>query len=102
MLNYLNYLLCLIFSVFSTLYLNNLHWILASCIYNIGAISKILLQSGLTAAVLVFLLCFVFNRKRKVSVAEETSDLQKRVLLKYQEYFSILVFEGSLSIELAL
>ena len=102
MLNYRNYLLCLIFSVFSILYLNNLHWILASCIYNIGTIRKILLQPGPTAAVLVFLFRFVFNRKRKVFVAEETLDLHKRVLLKYHEYFSILVFEGSLSIELAL
>ena len=101
-LNYPNYLLCLIFSVFSILYLNNLHWILASCIYNIGTIRKILLQPEPTAAVLALLFRFVFNRKRKVFVTEETLDLRKRVLLKYHEYFSILVFEGSLSIELAL
>ena len=74
---------------------------LASSIYNIGTIRKILVCSrGPTAAVLVFL-C-VFNRKRKVFVAEETSDLHKRELLKYHEYFPILVFEGSLSIEIAL
>ena len=52
--------------------------------------------------VFLFVAVVVFNRKRKVFVAEETSDLHKRVLLKYHEYFSILVFEGSLSIELAL
>ena len=98
-LNYLNYILCLIFSVFNTLYLNNLHWILASCIYNIGTIGKSYCSQGATVAVLVF---FFFNRKRKVFVAEETSDLHKRELLKYHEYFPILVFEGSLSIEIAL
>ena len=44
----------------------------------------------------------VFNRERKVFVAEETSDLHERELLKYHEYFPILVFKGSLSIEIAL
>ena len=48
------------------------------------------------------LLFCVFNQKRKVFVAEETSGLHKRELLKYHEYFPILVFEGSLSIEIAL
>ena len=49
--------------------------------------------------------CFffsVFNRKRKVFVAEETSDLHERELLMYHKYFPILVFEGSLSIEITL
>ena len=54
---------------------------------------------GPTAAVLVFL---CFNRKRKAFVAEETSKLHKRELLKYHKYYSILVFEGSLSIEIVL
>ena len=54
---------------------------------------------GSTAAALVF---FCDNRKRKVFVAEDTSDIHKRELLKYHEYFPILVFEGSLSIEIAL
>ena len=54
---------------------------------------------GSTADVLAFL---CFNRKRNVFVAEETSDLHKRELLKYHEYFPILVLEGSLSVEIAL
>ena len=55
---------------------------------------------GSTAAALAF---FVrFNRKRNVFVAEETSDLRIRELLKYHECFPILVFERSLSIEIAL
>ena len=52
--------------------------------------------------VFLFVAVVVFNRKRKVFVAEETSDLHKRVLLKYYEFFPISVFDGSLSIELAL
>ena len=43
----------------------------------------------------------VFNRKKQVFVAEENSGFHKRELLKYHESFPILVFEGSLSIELA-
>ena len=54
---------------------------------------------GSTAAVLVFL---CFNRKRKVFVAENTSDLHERELLKYHEYFPVLVLEESLPIEIAL
>ena len=54
---------------------------------------------GCTAAVLVF---SCFNRKRNVFIAEETSDLHIRELLKDYEYFPILVFEGSLSIEIEL
>ena len=50
---------------------------------------------GSTAAVLFF----GFNRKRKAFVTEETLDLHKTELLKYHEYFPILVFEGRLSIE---
>ena len=46
---------------------------------------------GFNAAVLAFVF---FNRKRKVFVAEETSDLHKRELLKHHEYFPILVFGG--------
>ena len=47
--------------------------------------------------------CMVcFNRKINVFVTEETSDLHTRESLKYQEYFPILVFEGNLSIEIAL
>ena len=53
-----------------------------------------------TAAVLVFF--FFFNKKRKVFVAEETSSFYKRELVKHHEAFPILVFEGSLSIEIAL
>ena len=56
---------------------------------------------GSTAAVLVFFR-WCFNRKRNFFVAEETSDLHIRELLKYHEHFPILVFEGSLSIEIAL
>ena len=52
-----------------------------------------------TAAVLVFL---VFLIKKEVFAAEETSGLHKRQLLKYHESFPILVFMGSLSIEIAL
>ena len=54
---------------------------------------------GSTAAAFVF---FCFNRKRNVFVAEETSDLHKRELLKYHEYFPILVFEESVPTEIAL
>ena len=43
----------------------------------------------------------VFNKK-KALVAEENLDLQKWELLKYHKYFSILVFEGILPIEIAL
>ena len=56
---------------------------------------------GSTAVVLVFFYVWCFNRKRNVFAAEETSDLHIRELLKY-EHFPILVFEGSLSIEIAL
>ena len=56
---------------------------------------------GSIAAVLV-LCVWCFNRKRNVFVAEETADLHIRELLKYHEHFPILVFEGSLSIEIAL
>ena len=55
---------------------------------------------GSTAAVLVFF--FVCVLIENVFVVEETSDLHIRELLKYHEYFPILVFEGSLSIEIAL
>ena len=55
---------------------------------------------GSTAAVLVFF--FVCVLIENVFVIEETSDLHIRELLKYHEYFRILVFEGSLSIEIAL
>ena len=57
---------------------------------------------GSTAAALVFCVCLCFNRKVNVFVAEETSDLHIRELLQYHEYFPILVFEGSLSIDIAL
>ena len=70
-----------------------------------GTIRKVLVcfeMLGSTAAVLVFFLCVCFNRKINVFVAEETSDLHIRELLKYHEYFPVLVFEGSLSIEIAL
>ena len=50
---------------------------------------------GSTAAALVFL---CFNRKRRVFVVEETSDLHKRELLKYHAYFPILVFEGVINL----
>ena len=55
---------------------------------------------GSTAAVLVFFFeCVLIEN---AIVAEETLDLHIRELLKYHEYFPILVFEGSLSIEIAL
>ena len=54
------------------------------------------------AAVLVFFFFCIFNKKRKVFVAEETSELYKRELLKYHESFLVLVFDGSLSTEIAL
>ena len=45
----------------------------------------------------------VFSKERKFIVAEEKSGLHKRELLKYRESFPrILVFEWSLSIEMAL
>ena len=48
---------------------------------------------GSTAAVLVFFLCF--NRKRNVFVAEETSELHKRKLLKFLKWkFSNFSFWG--------
>ena len=43
----------------------------------------------------------VFSKGSKFFVAEEKSGLHKRELLKYHEKFPILVFEGSLSIEMA-
>ena len=55
---------------------------------------------GSTAAVVVFF--FVCVLIENVFVAEETSDLHIRELLKYHEYSPILVFKGSLSIEIAL
>ena len=56
---------------------------------------------GSTAAVLVFFV-WCFDRKINVFVAEETSSLHIRELLKYHEHFPILVFEGSLTVEIAL
>ena len=50
----------------------------------------------------LYLAFFVFLIEKEVFVAEETSDLHKRELLNCHEYFSILIFEGSLSIEIAL
>ena len=50
----------------------------------------------------LYLAFFVFLIEKEVFVAEETSDLHKRELLKSREYFSILVFEVRLSIEIAL
>ena len=47
-------------------------------------------------------LFFVFLIKQEVFVVEENSGLHKRGLLKYHEPFPILVFEGTLSIEIAL
>ena len=49
-----------------------------------------------------WLLFCVFNKKRKVFTAEENLGLHKRELLKYHESFPILVFEGSMLIEIAL
>ena len=43
----------------------------------------------------------VFSKKSKFFVAEEKSGLHEREFLKYHENFPILVFEGSLSIEMA-
>ena len=53
-----------------------------------------------TASVVVFF--FACLLIKNVVVVKETSDLHIRELLKYHEYFRILVFEGSLSIEIAL
>ena len=55
---------------------------------------------GSAASVLVFF--FVFVLTENVFVVEETLDLHIIELLKYYEYFRILVFEGSLSIDLSL
>ena len=44
----------------------------------------------------------VFNNKKKDFVAEENLGLHKRELLRYHESSPILVFEGSLPIEIAL
>ena len=61
---------------------------------------------GSTAAALCVCVCVCvcvcFNSKRNVFVAEETSEIHIRELLKYREYFPILVFQGSMSIEIAL
>ena len=46
-------------------------------------------------------LLFVLLMKKEVFVAEKNSGLHKRELLKYHESFPILVFEGSLSKEIA-
>ena len=50
--------------------------------------------------------CLLFSvflvRKRKVFLAEENSCLCKRKLLKYNESSPILVFHGTLSLEMAL
>ena len=56
---------------------------------------------GFTAAVLVFFF-FVCVLMENVFVVEDTSDLHIRELLKNHEYLRILVFEESLSIEIAL
>ena len=48
---------------------------------------------------LLFCACVLI---KKVFVAEENSGLHKRELLRYHESFPILVFEGSLQIEIAL
>ena len=42
----------------------------------------------------------VLNKKRKVFVVKGDSGLHKRDLLKYEESFPILVFEGNLSIKI--
>ena len=55
---------------------------------------------GSIGAVLVFF--FVCVLIENIFVADETSHIHIRELLKYHEYFPILVFEGSLSIEIAL
>ena len=54
---------------------------------------------GSVAAVLGFCV-WCFNRKR--NVVEETAALHIREILKYHEHFPFLVFEWSLSIEIAL
>ena len=50
----------------------------------------------------LFFVCVFLNRRRKVFVAEETTGLHRRELLKCHEYFPILFFEGSLSVEISL
>ena len=47
-------------------------------------------------------LFFVLLLKKEVFVAAENSGLHKRELVKHYESFPILVFEGSLSIEIEL
>ena len=49
-----------------------------------------------------WLLFCVFSKESKFFIAEEKSSLHKKELLKYNETFPILVFEGSLSIEMTL
>ena len=44
----------------------------------------------------------IYNKETKSFVAEDKSGLHNRELLKYHGSFPILVFEGSLSIEIAL
>ena len=48
-----------------------------------------------------WLLFCVFSKESKFFAAEEKSGFRKRELLKYQKTFPILVFEGSLSTEMA-
>ena len=43
-----------------------------------------------------------FSEESKPFVAEDKSDLHKKELLKYHEFFPILVFEENLSIKIAL
>ena len=50
----------------------------------------------------LYLIFCIFNKKRRVFVAEETSGLYKKELLMYHESFPVLIFEGNLSIEIAL
>ena len=47
-------------------------------------------------------LFFVLLLKKEVFVAAKNSGLHKRELVKHYESFPILVFEGSLSIEIEL
>ena len=48
-----------------------------------------------------WLLFCIFSKESNFFVDEEKSGLHERELLKYHENFPILVFEGSLSIEMA-
>ena len=48
-----------------------------------------------------YLFFWVISKENKSFVAEKKSGLHNRELLKYHEFFPVLVFKGSLSIEIS-